>query len=257
MQDMFDLTGKVAIVTGGSRGIGLAIAETFGRAGAHVMIASEDGEACAAAQGALAAKGIAVHWRRCDVTLESEQEALVGETLATLGGLDILVANAGIAGPGTGTVEADPADFARVMAVNLESVVRLCGLALPAIKARGGGSIILMASIAGLRGNKALGPYALSKAALAQLARNLAVEHGPDNVRANAIAPGFIRTDLAAALLSDAAFMERRMRNTPLRRPGEPFEVAGAALFLASAAGGFVSGQTLVVDGGTIITDGN
>jgi NAD(P)-dependent dehydrogenase (short-subunit alcohol dehydrogenase family) len=177
--------------------------------------------------------------------------------VATFGGLDILVCNAGISGPMQGSTNPDPAAYRRVMSVNLDSVVQLCGFALPHLKARGGGSIILMSSIAGLRGNKALGPYAISKAALAQLARNLAVEHGPDNVRANALAPGFIRTDLAAALLADEAFMARRMQNTPLRRPGEVREVAGAALFLASPAGAFVTGQTLVVDGGTMITDGN
>jgi NAD(P)-dependent dehydrogenase (short-subunit alcohol dehydrogenase family) len=157
----------------------------------------------------------------------------------------------------SGTVDVTPDDYQRVMSVNLDSIVRLCGLVIPHLKARGGGSIVLMSSIAGLRGNKALGPYALSKAALAQLARNLAVEFGPDNIRANAIAPGFIRTALAEPLLANEDFMARRMQNTPLRRPGEPEEVAGAALFLASPAGAFVTGQTLVVDGGTLITDGN
>ena len=143
------------------------------------------------------------------------------------------------------------------MSLNLDSVVELCGLAVPHMLARGGGSIILLSSIAGMRGNKTLGSYALSKAALAQLARNLAVEFGPDGIRANALAPGFIRTELAAPLLADATFMARRMQNTPLRRVGEPEEVAGAALFLASGAGAFVTGQTIVVDGGTLITDGN
>lgn len=106
-------------------------------------------------------------------------------------------------------------------------------------------------------GNRGLGPYALTKAALAQLARNLAVEFGTDNIRTNAIAPGFIRTELAAPLLANEALMVRRMQNTPLRRPGEPFEVASAALFLAGPGGGFMTGQKLVVDGGTLITDGS
>ena len=257
MQRLFDLTGKAAIVTGASRGLGFAIAEALADAGARVMISSEDAAACAEARRTLEDRGLSVEWRKCDVTAPDERVALVEAARAAFGGLDILVANAGIGGPACGSTEAALADYARVMAVNLDSVVGLCGLALPHLKARGGGSIVLMASIAGLRGNTALGPYALSKAALAQLARNLAVEHGPDNIRANAIAPGFIRTDLAAGLIADAAFMERRMRNTPLRRPGEPGEVAGAALFLASAAAGFVTGHTLVVDGGTLITDGN
>jgi NAD(P)-dependent dehydrogenase (short-subunit alcohol dehydrogenase family) len=143
------------------------------------------------------------------------------------------------------------------MAVNLRSQVVLCNLALPHIAARGGGAAILVSSISGLRGNGRINAYALAKAGVSQLARNLAIEWGPRGVRVNAIAPGFIATELSAPLLADAKFMERRMGMTPLRRPGTPAEVAGAAVFLASPAGGFVTGQTLVVDGGTVITDGS
>jgi len=256
--DLFDLTGKVALVTGATRGLGFAVAAAYLAAGASVMICSEDAAACTAAEALLRDAGHdRVASRRCDVTDTADQHALVEDTLGRFGGLDILVANAGIADTMTGSLACTPADYRRVMAINLDSVVQLCGLAVPALRARGGGSIVLMASLAGLRGNKAIGVYALSKAALIQLARNLAVEFGPDNIRANAIAPGFIRTDLATSLLADAAFMARRMQNTPLRRPGEPHEVAGAALFLAGRGGAFVSGQTLVVDGGTLITDGS
>lgn len=256
MTNLFNLEGQTALVTGASRGLGLAIAEAFARAGAQVMIASENAAECEEARNVLRDDGLRVEWRRCDVTSDEDQQALVDATVKLCGGLDILVANAGISGPMTGTTGIDPTSYSRVMRTNLDSVVSLCVLGLPHLKARGGGSIILMASLAGLRGNRSLGAYAMSKAALVQLARNLAVEHGQDNIRANAIAPGFIRTDLAAPLLANEAFMTQRMRNTPLRRPGEPFEVAGAALFLASRAGGFVTGQTLVVDGGTLITDG-
>lgn len=143
-------------------------------------------------------------------------------------------------------------DWQQVFQVNLASA-RL----VPAMAARGGGSVILMACIAALRGNRAIGLYGLTKAALAQLARNLAVEWGPQGVRANAIAPGLIRTPLAAGLVQDAAFMARRIAMTPLRRVGEAHEVAGVAVMLASAAGAFVSGQTLVVDGGTLVSDGS
>jgi len=255
---LFDLTGKIAIVTGGTRGLGFAVAEAYLAAGASVMICSEDAGACDAAVVRLRAAGHErVTARRCDVTCEADQRALVDETQAIFGGLDILVANAGIADTMTGSLAASDADYRRLMAVNLDSVVQLCGFAVPALRARGGGSIVLMASLAGLRGNKAIGVYALSKAALIQLARNLAVDFGPDNIRANAIAPGFIRTDLGASLMADQAFMTRRMQNTPLRRPGEPHEVAGAALFLAGSGGAFVTGQTIVVDGGTLVTDGN
>lgn len=256
--DLFDLTGKVALVTGATRGLGFAVAQAYLEAGACVMICSEDASACAAAEARLRDAG---HERvaacKCDVTSQGDQQALVDQTQARFGGLDILVANAGISDPMKGSLGCTDAEYRKVMEINLDSVVQLCGLAVPALRARGGGSIIVMASIAGLRGNRALGIYALSKAGLVQLARNLAVEFGPDNIRANAIAPGFINTDLAAPLLADAAFMARRMQNTPLRRPGEPHEVAGAAVFLAARGGAFVTGQTIVVDGGTVVTDGS
>lgn len=257
MLDLFDLSGKSAIVTGASRGLGLATAELLARAGARVMIASEDALQCDRAQKELASRGVSIEARKCDVTVAAEQAELVNATVRDFGGLDILVANAGTAGPATGSLAIPSEDYRAIFALNLDSVVELCSLAVPHLRARGGGSIILMASLAGLRGNRSLGAYSMTKAALAQLARNLAVELGPDNIRANAIAPGFIRTELAAPLLADAPFMERRMQMTPLRRPGEPEEVAGAALFLASRAGGFVTGHTLVVDGGTLITDGS
>ena len=257
MADLFSLRGSTAIVTGSSRGLGLAIAEAFAEAGGNVMICSEDSEAVAQIGRALAKKWPSVAWRKCDVTIETDQQALVEETVKRFGALDIVVANAGISGSMRGTIGADSAEHRHVMAVNLDSVVHLCRLAAPHLRSRGGGSLILLSSLAGLRGNRSLGSYALSKAALSQLARNLAVELGPDNIRANAIAPGFIRTELAAPLLADEAFMARRMANTPLRRTGEPIEVAGAALFLASRAGAFITGQTLVIDGGTLITDGN
>lgn len=184
----------------------------------------------------------------CDVADPEAQRALVDATAVRFGGIDILVCNAGVA---------DRAGYDRVMAVNLGAMVTLTDLALPRMAARGGGAVILIASIAALRGNQAIHAYALAKAGVIQLARNLAVQWGPSGIRTNAIAPGLIETGFARSLLDDVAFMERRMQMTPLRRPGTPAEVAGAALFLASAGGGFVNGHTLVVDGGTLITDGS
>jgi NAD(P)-dependent dehydrogenase (short-subunit alcohol dehydrogenase family) len=257
MRSLFDLTGKVALVTGGNRGLGRAIAEAYAAAGAAVVISSEDATACAQAVAEMRSEGWAVSGRTCDARDDDAQRDLVDSTVDLLGGLDIVVPNAGIGDALRGSLVATDSDYRNVMAINLDSVVRLCGLVVPHLKARGGGSIVLMSSLSGLRGNRALGPYALTKAALAQLARNLAVEFGPDNIRANAIAPGFIRTELAAPLLANEAFMARRMQNTPLRRPGEAFEVAAAALFLAGPGGGFTTGQTLVVDGGTLVTDGS
>ena len=251
MSAPFDLSGKSAIVTGSTRGIGRAIAETFIAAGARVVISSENAEDTARVAGELGQPGIP-----CDVTDAGALAALVDGAVAALGGLDILVANAGITGQPGPFAGIDWDDYDRVMHLNLKSQVQLANLALPHI-ARRKGAVVLMSSLSALRGNGAINAYALAKAGLAQLARNLAVEWGPQGVRVNAIAPGFIATDLSRPLLENAAFMARRMAMTPLRRPGTPEEVAGAALFLASAAGGFVTGQTLVVDGGTLITDGS
>ncbi len=246
------LAGERALVTGSTRGIGLAIAQAFAGAGARVVVSSEDADDTARAAATLGQPGIAA-----DVADDAALAALVDGTLAELGGLDILVCNAGITGrPGPfATIDMD--DYARVMAINLRSQVVLTGLALPHLAASGGGAAVLMASLSALRGNANISAYALSKAGVTQLARNLAVEWGPKNVRVNAIAPGFIATELSQPLLENEAFMARRMAMTPLRRPGTPEEVAGVALFLASPAGGFVTGQTLVVDGGTAITDGS
>lgn len=136
-------------------------------------------------------------------------------------------------------------------------MVALANLAYPHLQKSGAGSVVLISSIAGLRGNGRINAYALAKVGVAQLAGNLAVQWGPANIRANAISPGLIRTDVADELINSSAFMERRMKMTPLRRPGEAREIAGCALFLASPAGTFVTGQNLVVDGGTTISDGS
>jgi len=249
---MFDLSGKGAIVTGSTRGIGRAIAEGLIAQGARVLVTSEDQDDTRRVAAALDMPG-----QRCDVTDDAALAALVDRAVAEFGGLDILVCNAGITGRAGPFAELDMGDYARVMAVNLTSQVRLANLALPVIAARGGGAAVLISSLSGLRGNGRINAYALAKAGVAQLARNLAVEWGPRNVRVNAISPGFIATELSQPLLDDPAFMARRMAMTPLRRPGTPAEVAGTVVFLSSAAGAFMTGQNLVVDGGTLITDGS
>lgn len=251
MTSPFDLSGRVALITGSTRGIGRAIAEAMIAAGARVMISSEDPADTARVAGELSQPGIS-----CDVSDDAALAALVEGTVAALGGLDILVCNAGITGRPGPFAKIDMADYAQVMAINLRSQVVLANLAFPHLAARAGNAVFI-ASLSGLRGNGAINAYALAKAGVAQLARNLAVEWGPQGVRANAISPGFIATELSQPLLDNPAFMARRMAMTPLRRPGTPAEVAGAAVFLASAAGGFVTGHNLVVDGGTLITDGS
>jgi len=249
---LFDLSGKAAIVTGSTRGIGRAIAEALIEAGARVLISSEDEADTQSVAAELDMPGCA-----CDVSNDAALARLVDRALAEFGRLDVLVCNAGITGKAGPFSEIDMEDFARVMAINLRSQVVLCNLALPHIAAAGGGGAILVSSLSSLRGNGRINAYALAKAGVAQLARNLAVEWGPRAVRVNAISPGFIATELAKPLLENEEFMRRRMAMTPLRRPGTPREIAGASVFLAAPAGAFVTGQNLVVDGGTLISDGS
>lgn len=254
---MFDLSGRIALVTGGQRGLGLGIAQALAHHCAKVWISSEDVDGCRAAAVAGQEQGLDLHAAACDVTDRAALSAMVGRILEQDGRIDCLVCNAGVA-PHAGPIhQATDTDWQTTLDVNLRSVLWLTGMVIPGMADRGGGSVIIMSSIAGLRGNKALGLYALTKAANAQLARNLAVEWGPANVRANAIAPGFIATDLSRDLMANPDFMERRMALTPLRRPGRVAEVAGLAVMLAAPAGTFITGQTLVVDGGTLISDGN
>ncbi len=250
MNAAFTLDCKCALVTGSTRGISRAIAEGLIEAGARVVISSENAADTARVAAELQMPGLA-----CDVADNAALACLVDFAHDELGGLDILVCNAGITGKAGLLASIDMDDYAHVMDVNLRSQVVLCNLALPRIAARGGGAAILISSLSGLRGNGKINAYALAKAANAQLARNLAVEWGPQNLRVNAISPGFIATELSAPLLADKAFMQRRMAMTPLRRPGRPEEVAGAAVFLASPAGAIINGHNLVVDGGTLISD--
>lgn len=253
----FGLGGKVALITGSTRGIGLTMAEAFADAGASLVIASNEAEACVEVAAELTARGADALGHPVDVTRGAELERMVEAVMARFGQIDILVANAGIS-PYTGPMaEADDEIFDRIMEVNLRHPLRLANLVAPLMAARSGGSIIVTASISGLRGNKAIGHYALSKAALMQLVRNLAVEWGPANIRANAIAPGLIDTDWTVDILSNPESTERRLSLTPLRRVGTKREVAATAVFLAGPGAAFITGQTIVVDGGTLITDGN
>lgn len=254
---MFHLNGKRALVTGGTSGIGLAIVRAFACAGGKVVAASENPAACAETEAELRAEGLDVQCMVCDVAERANIETLVSKCTAQMGGIDILVSNAGIEGPVGGIGTAETKDHDRLFRINLDSAVWLAGLIAPQMAANGGGAIILMSSLSALRGNKMIGSYALTKAALAQLARNLAVEWGANNIRANSIAPGLVETPFAAKLIKDKKFMARRLASTPLGRVGQPQEIAATALYLASDAGAFTTGQTIVVDGGTIINDGS
>lgn len=255
--NLFDLSGKVAIVTGSTRGIGFGIVEQFLDAGASCVVSSEDSAAVDGAIRRLERFESNVIGQVCDVTDEVALGALVDRAVSEFGGLDIVVCNAGITGDAGPVVGIDDDDYRHVFDVNLHSMVTLAILAHPHLVSRDGGSVVLISSISGLRGNAAINAYALAKAGVAQLARNLAVQWGGENIRANAISPGLIRTEFSAPLLENESFMKQRMQMTPLRRPGEVGEIAGAANFLVSAAGAFVTGQNIVVDGGTTITDGS
>jgi NAD(P)-dependent dehydrogenase (short-subunit alcohol dehydrogenase family) len=253
----FGLAGKVVLLTGATGGIGRAMAEAFAAAGAALALTGDDASACEALAAEFGSQGGIAWAHACDVRDRHALDDLAAKAQDRFGHIDILAANAGIV-PHTGPLgSADDAEWERAFDVNLRHAAHLAALLAPAMAARRDGAIVLTSSIAGLRGNRALGLYALSKAALAQLARNLAVEWGPANVRANAIAPGLINTSWASAIVGDPAASARRLGLTPLRRIGEPWEVAAAALYLASPGGAFVTGQTLVVDGGTLISDGS
>jgi len=253
--NLFDLSGKVAIITGSSRGIGKAIAERMAEHGAKVVISSRKAGPCEEVAAAINAKhgvgtAIAVP---ANIASKEELRNLVDKTREAFGQVDICVCNAA-SNPYYGPMEGIADDqFRKILDNNIISNHWLIGMVAPEMRARKDGAIIIVSSIGGLRGNAIIGAYNISKAADFQLARNLAHEFGPDNVRVNCIAPGLIRTDFARALWENPETLERSTRTVPLRRIGEPDELAGAAVYLASKAGSFMTGQALVVDGGATI----
>jgi len=252
MKNLFDLSGKVTVITGSSRGIGRAIAEALAAFGARVVVSSRKAEACAEVVEAIRAKGGEAIAIPCHIAHKDQLAALVEQTRAHWGGIDILVCNAAVNpyyGPSAGIPDEA---YDRIMNANVRSNFWLCNMTIPIMVERGGGSIIVISSIAGLRGAPGLPAYSLSKAADMQLVRNIAVEWGPKNIRANCIAPGLIRTDFARPLWDNPEFAESWILGTPLRRIGEPGEIAGAAVFLAAPAGSFMTGQTIVIDGGVM-----
>ncbi|HET7794798.1 MAG TPA: SDR family oxidoreductase [Rhizobacter sp.] len=252
---LFSLTGKVAIITGSSRGIGKAIAERMAEHGAKVVISSRKPEPCAEVAAAIntahgAGSAIAIP---ANISSKDELKHLVDETTRQLGKVDIVVCNAAsnpYYGPMAG-IEDD--QFRKILENNVIANHWLINFAVPQMIERKDGAVIIVSSIGGLRGSPVIGAYNVSKAADFQLARNLAVEYGPHNIRVNCIAPGLIKTDFAKALWDNPETLKRSTANAPLRRIGEPDEIAGAAVFLASPAGSFMTGQALVIDGGVTI----
>jgi NAD(P)-dependent dehydrogenase (short-subunit alcohol dehydrogenase family) len=254
---LFSLEGKVALVTGGTRGIGRSIAEELGRAGAKVALCSRKQEACDEARSDLAGKGIEVLAQACNVSRKDDLQALVEETRAKWGGIDIVVSNAA-ANPYFGPLTGIPDEaFDKIWTNNVKSVLWLAAMTLEDMAQRAkttgkAGSFIVVGSIGGLLANTVIGAYGVSKAADHHLVRNLAAEWGP-NVRVNAIAPGLVKTDFARALWEDPKRAAERIAATPLRRLGEPRDIGGIAVFLASDAAAFITGQCIVADGGVTI----
>ncbi|SIT45644.1 7-alpha-hydroxysteroid dehydrogenase [Paraburkholderia piptadeniae] len=252
LDNMFDLSGKVALVTGGSRGIGRAISLRLAQHGATVVVSSRKVEACQEVVDEIRCGGGEAEAKACNIAEKGQLQALVEHTVEKLGGVDVLVCNAAVNpyfGPSN---EMSDEAFDRVMGCNVRSNFQLVNMAIPSMLERGGGSIIVISSIGGFIGSDVLGAYSISKAADMQLVRNIAVEWGGKNVRANCIAPGLIRTDFARALWENEKILESTLRNTPMKRIGEADEIAGAAVFLASPAAGYMNGQTLAVDGGRL-----
>lgn len=249
---LFDLSGKVAVITGASKGIGRAIAERMAEHGAKVVISSRKLDACEEVAKGIRERGGEAVATACHIGRKEELQALVDSTKARWGAIDILVCNAAV-NPFFGPAAEMPDEaYDRIMNSNVRSNFWLCNMVVPDMAARGGGSVIIVSSIGGFQGSDRLGVYCISKAADIQLARNLAVEWGDKNIRANCIAPGLIKTDFAKALWDNPEILRKTVQFTPMHRIGEPDEIAGAAVFLASPAGSYMTGQTMVIDGGRL-----
>ncbi|MBU3915953.1 glucose 1-dehydrogenase [bacterium] len=255
MENLFDLTGKVAVITGSTKGIGKSIAEQMANHGATVVVSSRKADACEAVAKEInelvkdgAGSAISIP---CNIGHKEQLQALVDETHKQLGKIDILVCNAAV-NPFFGSmVDIPDSAFDRIMDSNIKSNHWLCQMVIPEMVERKDGSIILISSIGGLNGSPILGAYCISKAADMQLARNIAAEYGIYNVRANTIAPGLIKTNFARALWENPEILKEATSHTTLKRIGEPEEIGGVAVLLASKAGNYITGQTLIVDGGT------
>jgi NAD(P)-dependent dehydrogenase (short-subunit alcohol dehydrogenase family) len=256
VSSLFDLSNKVAIVTGSSRGIGRAIAERMAEHGAKVVVTSRKLDACEEVVKAITAKGGTAFAHACNIGRKEDLQQLVNTTLAKWGGIDVLVCNAAVNPYFGPSIDMPDEAYDKVMNSNVRSNFWLANMTLPHLAQRGGGSVIIVSSIAGLLGSPTLGVYGISKAADMALARNICVEWGPKNIRANCIAPGLVRTDFARALWENKETYAKTVKVYPLQRIGEPDEIAGAAVFLAGPSGSFMTGQTIVIDGGGVVGRG-
>jgi NAD(P)-dependent dehydrogenase (short-subunit alcohol dehydrogenase family) len=250
---IFDLTGKTAVITGSSKGIGRAIAEQMALFGANVVVSSRKAPACEEVVEGIKRAGGRAAAIPAHIGDKAALQNLVDGTLRTFGKIDILVCNAAV-NPYYGPLARIGDDaFDRIMDSNIRSNLWLCNMVLPGMAERKDGAVVIVSSIGGLRGSAVLGAYGISKAADMQLARSLAVEWGAHNIRVNAIAPGLVKTEFARALWEDKETLAQALKQSPLGTIADPVDIAGAAILLASPAGRFITGQTLVVDGGVTI----
>ena len=249
MNPRFDLTGNRALVTGGTKGIGLAIAEEFIAFGGVVTIVARNKEEVDKQVETWTKAGARAYGLASDMSESVGRKAAVDFAVKNMGGLDTLINNVGTNNR-KGTLDYSLPEYEAVLATNLTSVFEMCRLAHGELKKSGKGSIVNIGSIAGMTAIPTGSPYGMTKAAIKQLTKNLAVEWAPDNIRVNCIAPGFIRTPLTANLLSNESFVEKAKAQIPLSRVGESFEIGGAAAFLCMPSGGYITGETIVIDGG-------
>jgi NAD(P)-dependent dehydrogenase (short-subunit alcohol dehydrogenase family) len=253
---LFDMAGKVAVITGSTKGIGLAIAERMAEHGANVVISSRKQDACDAVAKAIndkygAGRAIAI---AANISSKENLQHLIDETTTQFGKIDVLVCNAA-SNPYYGPLAGISDDqFNKILGNNIVANNWIISMVVPQMIERKDGAVVIVSSIGGLKGSTILGAYAISKAADMQLARNLACEYGKHNVRVNCIAPGLIKTDFAKALWDNPDNLKASTARSPLLRIGIPDEIAGAAVFLGSAAGNFMTGQTIVIDGGATIS---
>lgn len=250
IKPLFKLDGKVAVVTGASKGIGEAMARGLAEFGAKVVVSSRKQEAVDAVADAFKADGLEATGIAANVGNPADLANLIDNTVENYGGLDILINNAA-ANPVFGPIQnTDERAFDKIIDVNLKGPFELCKKAYPVLKQRGGGSIIHISSIGGLKPEAGIGIYSVSKAAIINLTQAMAQDWGPDNIRVNAICPGLIRTKFSQALWQNDEILERFVKQIPLGKPGEPDNIAGLAVFLASDAAAYCTGGAYLVDGG-------
>lgn len=253
MIKQFDLTGKVAIVTGSSKGIGRAIARGLAEQGAKVVISSRKQAACDEVAAAFKSDDLEAVSIACHVGDASQRNHLVNATIEQYGGVDILVNNAAINPTFAPLIQAQEETFDKIMNVNVKACMLLANLCFPSMKARGGGSIINIASVEGLKPSPFLGMYSVSKAALIMLSQSQAKEWGSFNIRSNALCPGLIQTKFSAALWKNEKILNQFINHLPAKRMAQPEEMIGLAVFLASEAASYCTGGVYTADGGYMV----